>query len=434
MAQLRSPRVASNSVNGVRMQGFVFPSPKQPQDQSTFPNRSVPHSATSSLASASSLPPKPNFLAVGEDNTAKTLPPFPAVSNPPHEPATVISGATNAKASGYSSYLTRGRAQVGTQLLEKLPPLPALPALRPAPPRLKHLEEAFASVSETIVKPSESDAAEESKKSQLENTVRAEQGVSDEDDVEAYVSSLFGIIQTYRAREEAMQLRIEALAFDPAASMAALQQQYQTPILADSESLDADQKVQPPNGSKEEESDYNGIGSSEDGKTHSPPSPASTLGVRLLRKVADLQQENEELGTLLRRKFNLTDEDGPSTSKTTQGAGVIAAAARPGSEAKESQHLKSELQDAHLLISAMSEQLKTADARVTKAEAALEFAVRSHSTAILETRDSGRGSRSSKTVSDGNSGPKRAATSKGGDGGSVSGSKQRSQSGRSKAP
>lgn len=330
----RSPRQAHNSVNGTRMNHFIFPPQQQqaPQPQSQAGraadrHSSVPPSAGSSIGSGhgvSSLPIKPQVGSAGG-----TMSVAPATIDRAGAQTAGWQQSTSASPLPLSSTArsTQQHPVANSQIFERLPSIPPQPTLSAVPPSLIEL--------------SQGAAKEESSEQR-----RAEKVILDSS-AQQYVADLIQAVGAYQTRDEAMSLRMEALAFQPLSSWNQILRQPDRNTKTE-ERIGRDTAVSPEFGA--------------DGA-------ASVTGVRLLRKVVDLQRENEELGELLSHKLDL---DG-------QGAGVGSAA-----PAQDMGNLADELKDAHTLIAAMSNALKEAEKKAARAEAALQVAVQSRSIGILE--------------------------------------------------
>lgn len=247
----RSPRPANGS--GGRMQNFVFPLPPGSGSKQS-PHVPQP-STTSSLGSGSthgsagpgvtSLPPKPNFEPSGGLETSRDA-----------SSAMLNTATPMASTSSVGSVLPRdpsrtsGRTELGKEVLEHLPPLPPL-------------------VPEPSKRPAKEQQSEE---------------------MSAYVESVLASLASYKLREDAMQQRIEALAFRPAQAWRALSQQRQN--------TDGTTEAAVP-----DDADHDDI--------------SSITGVRLLTKVVQLQAENDELGSLLESKLQ-TIQSGTGDSRLQQ--------------------------------------------------------------------------------------------------------------------
>ncbi|CAO1615965.1 unnamed protein product [Jaminaea pallidilutea] len=332
----RSPRQAHNSVNGTRMNHFVFPPQQQqgPQSQSQAGrigdrHSSVPPSAGSSIGSGhgvSSLPIKPKVESAGG-----TMSVAPAAIDRAGARTAGWQQSTSASPLPHSSAASNSQQHpvANSQIFERLPTIPPQPTLSALPPSLIELSQGAA-------------------KQESSEQRRAEKVILDSS-AQQYVADLIQAVGAYQARDEAMSLRMEALAFQPLSSWNQILRDRQPGRnMKTEERIDGDTAVSPETGA--------------DGA-------ASVTGVRLLRKVVDLQRENEELGELLSQKLDL---DG-------QGAGVSSAA-----PAQDVGNLADELKDAHTLIAAMSDALKEAEKKAARAEAALQVAVQSRSVGILE--------------------------------------------------
>ncbi|CAO1619251.1 unnamed protein product [Parajaminaea phylloscopi] len=432
----RSPRPANNSINGARMSSFVFPSPVQSQRQrdsaATFKS-SLPHSAASSLGSFSginSLPAKPAFdtlaphggrpgngLAEDANRSAGTSsatpqPQLPLGYSPSHGGDLGLRGS-HAKTPS-SAALTKGGNILGPQLLSKLPPIPALPRLLPMPSTLKRVltTEGEPHQQSHAARPGPDDAGlkdglglGEEPDTKKDASTGQREGLALDDLTTSYLRSLLQTLSSYEERERAMQLRIEALAFLPSESWTAAEQREASrvagihPISADQNSTGVSAATQ-----SEDPADAAARGKTAHSNGHawaswpsssSPkqqdatplPPPASVLGVRLLRKVVDLQKENDELGALLERRLGLDDGDdgGKSDGKAESGTASEAVGTGPDGQAHEEEltRLRTELEDAHGLLASMSDHLQTAETKARKAEAALEMAVAARSTAVV---------------------------------------------------
>ncbi|PWN46608.1 hypothetical protein IE53DRAFT_382752 [Violaceomyces palustris] len=164
--------------------------------------------------------------------------------------------------------------------------------------------------------------------------------VSD-DEFRKYASELRGLIEVYEKRDEMLRLRTEAAGFDAKRAWQAWE-----------------------NGIKDNEGGESSRSSSDQ---RQGSEPYSILGVRLLQRVAQLSQENDELGRLLESKLNLESsaEDGVTSE------------------------LRMEIQESHALIEALDMALSKMEARAVAAERALEVVCLNNSTAInsSEARD-----------------------------------------------
>ncbi|PWN42640.1 hypothetical protein IE81DRAFT_117074 [Ceraceosorus guamensis] len=96
------------------------------------------------------------------------------------------------------------------------------------------------------------------------------------------------------------------------------------------------------------------------------------LGIRLLQRVHDLQEENQELEEMLRAQFR---------DVRTSGTG------QPNATTGHSEDLTSELEDAHRLIEALDKALTAESARAEAAESALSIACVQNSTSLLSLDD-----------------------------------------------
>lgn len=427
----RSPRPVSNSMNGVRMTNFVFPSPIQTQQQknaaATFPS-SVPHSAASSVGSASGLsklPPKPTFEpAMGRASAAASLDPNDRSGTFPFSTAILPMHAAGAQAKNGTSHPNvpissastahKARSNLGVQLLERLPPLPSLPEALSMPPALQVLLKADGS----DVEPLQDLQAAKVGRDESPGSIQAPQNPAHQTntddaqktgalatdatksqefnkDAKMYVASLLRLIAAYRERERGLQLRIEALAFQPAQSWNAVEEAEAKKCagilpsvvaengLENSDvtlnaktngSMDAPETNQPINAGVFSADNTATAGEQRPGAIASKVAPpASVLGVRLLRKVIDLQTENDELGRLLEEKLKVTDNDVDARPTFERSARL----------AEDAEQQRPELQDAHMLLASLSAHLEAAETRAQRAEAALDMAVRAKSTAVL---------------------------------------------------
>ncbi|CEH15270.1 hypothetical protein CBOM_03595 [Ceraceosorus bombacis] len=96
------------------------------------------------------------------------------------------------------------------------------------------------------------------------------------------------------------------------------------------------------------------------------------LGIRLLQRVHDLQEENQELEQMLRAQFRSVKTSGFDEPNATAG---------------HSENLTSELEDAHRLIEALDKALTAESARAEAAESALSIACVQNSTSLLSLDD-----------------------------------------------
>lgn len=178
---------------------------------------------------------------------------------------------------GASSISNKGNV-LGVQLLQKLPPLPPLPAVRQDVPAALSWLQSSAAAKHGL----DGDGKEVDQ--------NAAPSVELDGEARGYITSLHDAVQAYERREEAMQLRLEAMAFRPTESWTALRIER-----GDEEDVEVEEK---------EKADGD-VASSSIG----PAPPASVLGVRLLRKVTELQRENEELGALLSKRLGLEEQE-----------------------------------------------------------------------------------------------------------------------------
>ncbi|PWN30463.1 hypothetical protein BDZ90DRAFT_14950 [Jaminaea rosea] len=320
--------------------------------------QSQPHAGSSSFGSlggVGSLPPRPTFDPAAPQSGSSSQGPLPghpssgALLRP--SPIPRLGGQpSQSRQQDVGSSGRRPSASHGNQLLEKLPALPPRPVVQhEVPPSLAWL----GSVDEGPSTGGSKEAEE------LSTSTPAQLDA----DAKAYIASLHAAVQAYQSREEAMQLRVEAMAFRPNESWTALRIEKgdEAAVRHEKESETAQ-----PAGEGEEKSIT---------KEESLRPPASILGVRLLRKVVQLQKENEELGVLLSRKLNLTEDHASQAGDAVNGV-------RAGGDEKK--QLLSDLSDAHSLLSSLSIALKEAEGRANKAEAALQVAVQSRSRGIME--------------------------------------------------
>ncbi|PWN23716.1 hypothetical protein BCV69DRAFT_8040 [Microstroma glucosiphilum] len=262
--------------------------------------------------------------------------------------AAVSSGVVSGKP------LSKSSLSMGQQLLGKLPPLPALPAEPQRPPSLADLRP---TEHPTLCRASSS--------AEHDNSLPAATDGKEPDEADEtrqYLSSLLAVIEAYKAREDAMQMRVEALAFRPAESWRSISAE------ASLGSKDSTTST----GKDDTSSTAEATTSEASKETEDSLGPAPVLGVRLLRKVSELQKENEELGELLSRKLGLDEGE---KQEMQQPAG--------GAESGELAQIREDLEDAQQLLDKLSGALKTSEARAERAERALEAAVQTRSKGIL---------------------------------------------------
>lgn len=241
---------------------------------------------------------------------------------------------------------------MGQQLLDRLPPLPPLPREAQRPPSLVDLKPSEDSTTRRASVPVEHEI----------NALAIGDGDQSEEAEETrrYLSSLLAVIEAYKAREDAMQMRMEALAFRPAESWKS--------ISAEMSLISKDNTTWFPR----DNADSGAEGTKSEGQegTEDSLGPAPVLGVRLLRKVSELQKENEELGELLSQKLGLDEAEKPESKQ-------------PEVSAKELEQTRAELEDAQQLLDKLSTALKASEARAERAERALEATVQSRSVGVL---------------------------------------------------
>lgn len=293
----------------------------------------------------SKLPAKPTFEPSGG---------APLRQSPRSSVGAGLDGNSNVNAVGISGVamtgdkpLSKSSLTMGQQLLGKLPPLPPLPVEVQRPSSLANLEP-----------PDVSDTQRGSETAEHES--RSSTAPHEAEETRQYLSSLLAVIEAYKAREDAMQMRVEALAFRPAeswrsisADMSLTDKATTTPASRDASSPTSEETTSA--GQKETEDSLG---------------PAPVLGVRLLRKVSELQKENEELGELLSRKLGLDEEEKPRSEP-------------PKVSAEELEETRADLEDAQQLLEKLAAALKASEARAERAERALEAAVQSRSLGVL---------------------------------------------------
>jgi hypothetical protein len=241
---------------------------------------------------------------------------------------------------------------MGQQLLDRLPPLPPLPVEPERPASLADLE------------PTEDPAPR--RKSELAEHESGTPAIADgnqpeeAEETRRYLSSLLAVIEAYKAREDAMQLRMEALAFRPAESWKSISAEMSLVSKDKTTSFPRDNASSATEGTKGEDQK----------ETEDSLGPAPVLGVRLLRKISELQKENEELGELLSLKHGLEQAEMPHEEQSEVSA-------------KELEQTRADLEDAQQLLDKLSGELKASEARAERAERALEATVQSKSVGVL---------------------------------------------------
>ncbi|KDN53090.1 hypothetical protein K437DRAFT_266024 [Tilletiaria anomala UBC 951] len=169
----------------------------------------------------------------------------------------------------------------------------------------------------------------------------------------AYVEQLEALVDAYRERERMRILQIEALAMDPTLAL----QVHKSQKSNESAASQAAEAVT----AGESDASKN---QSEEGSVELAP----ILGIRLLQKVQELADENEELGRILSKRIEL-------------GSGKC----EPDVE-----RLRAELTDAHTLIAQMDKALTIAEQRRTASEQALAIACATNSVGISEELATGQ--------------------------------------------
>lgn len=313
----RSPRY-NGSINGPRLNAFVFP-----QQSTGYPSRSSVSSSSSHPQQAGNyrgpnLPAKPTFGSSSVNHTTQR-------TTHDHTPGR--------KPALSSQQKREPEVALGRQLLDKMPPLPPLAQMPETPPSMAELD---------LVKSGKEEGEDKDETSRVDAEARL------------YLSSLLQVVASYKAREEALQYRIQALALSPKEVWPIIEKEAKD-LGVDDEEFTRSLRGQINGESKEQGTER-----------------ASVLGVRLLRKYITLQKENDELGRLLTRQLDLNDE---AERKKTPGQPQVDTSAKAEEDKSALQNLEAELSDAQELIASMSAALKKAEARATSAERALQVVV-----------------------------------------------------------